>query len=96
MNVAAQLLMKNMYRTGVLRAGCAVLRHEGFDEEIVREMQWESPRIRSILMQNSECGLRCFAHHCAHLCTAGGKRRSNPDEHSEDGSQGTSKRRKVG
>lgn len=51
-----QSLMKNMYETGILKAGCAVLRCEGFDDAIMKEVQSADgpPGIRNLLICNSE------------------------------------------
>ena len=45
-----QSLMKSMYETGILKAGCAVLRCEGFDEAATKEVQW----IKDTFICNSE------------------------------------------
>jgi len=74
---AIQSLMRSMYETGMLKAGCAVLRCEGFDETTAGEV--EGPKIRGTLAFNT-----------------GGKRRPNADDHNGEGSQGPSKKPKLG
>ena len=53
---AIESLIKSMYETGILRAGCAVLRCEGFDDAIMKEIRSADgpPRIRDILTHNGE------------------------------------------
>lgn len=59
-------LIKNMYKTGILMAGCAVLRCESFNEVIVKELQTaDGPRIRNVLINNSEWCMS-FSHHFTH------------------------------
>ena len=45
-----------MYKTGILKAGCAILRCEGLDDTIVKEMQSADglSTIRNLLVHNSE------------------------------------------
>jgi len=73
-------LMRGMYETGILPAGCAVLRFEGFNNEIVEEMRSAGGPsvIRNMIIQND------------------GKRRPDADDDDEEGSQGPKKKLKFG
>ena len=92
-----QSLMKSMYETGVLDATCAVLRCEGFDNVIMEEVQSADgpPRIRNILIRNSEWPRHLMHRGVSNQCTAGGKR-PNADNHNGEVSQGPSEERKLG
>lgn len=57
-----QTLVRNMYKTGILKAGCAVFRYEGFDESTAGEV--EGTKIRNVLLQKSECEPPRFVHRC--------------------------------
>jgi len=88
-------LVNNMYRTGILKACCAVLRCEGFDDAIVKEVQSADglPEIRNMLMRNSERSTSS-THQYTHQHTQGGKR-PNDDHQSGEGSQRTNKRPRL-
>ena len=49
-------LIKNMYETNILKAGCAILRCEGFNDAITKKMQSADgpPRIKDIFIRNGE------------------------------------------
>lgn len=92
-----QSLMKSMYESGALKSGCAVLRCEGFDENIAAEVQSSDPgplKIRNVFMYKSEWSAP-LKNYYIHPCATGGKRRPNTDSHNGEGSRTSSKRRKL-
>ena len=82
--------MKNMYTTGILKGGCAVLLCEGFNEAIMEELQ---PADGPSRIGNGE-QYTSFSHQFAHWCFKGGKR-PHGGQKSGEGSQGATKKRKF-